>query len=246
MSDGYAALTTLGAVAVGETDTVFAPRTPRVGTCGLILLHGSGNPQQFTDSASQHASAQLAAAFASAGIPTIAGEFGGQTWGNDTVMSRIDTAWGVLQSAYPSMRVDKVCLLGVSMGAAAVARYSQTYPSKVAAVIGLIPLWDLVALYEANILGKQTEIGTAWGVTAPAALPSAADVAANAALAAGIPTLAGYSTADAVVAPSWVTDYVAAVGGTAVVTDTVYGHADQAIGGMPLATMGQFLAAHGA
>lgn len=243
---GYDVVTTKGQVAANELEEIFYPRTVRAGKRGCILLHGAGNPQAFIDATNQKSSVKLAAALASAGIPCIAGDFGvGDTFANDTVMARIDSAWTLLKAKFPTMATDKFFLLGGSMGGAAVARYSQLHPDRVAAVVGLIPLWDLVALYNLGG-GTQATIAAAWGVTAPAALPSSADIAANASLAAGIPHLAGYSTVDTTVLPAWVTAYTAAVGGTAIITDTTTGHTDAAIGGMPIATVGQFLAAHDA
>lgn len=245
MSFGYTVTTSVGRIAATETDEVWAPRSPRTGTCGVVLVHGSGNPEGFIDPINQPSSVKLAAALASAGIPCIAGDMGGQAWGNDTVISRIDAAWSVLQAQFPSLRTDKICLLGESMGGSAVVRYSQLHPTKVAAVVGLIPLTDLVAFYNANVGGSQAQVGTAWGVVAPAALPASANIAANASLAASVPWLAGYSSVDTTVLPAWVTAYTAAVGGTAIVTDSTFGHSDQAIGGMPIPTVGQFLAANG-
>jgi pimeloyl-ACP methyl ester carboxylesterase len=242
---GYSASTGSGRVAAGEWDTIWTPRTPRRGTCGVVLVHGSGAPRAFIDPTAQPSSVKMAAALATVGIPCVAGDFGGQAWGNDTVVSRIDAAWAVLKAQFPSMRTDKVCLLGGSMGGAAVAHYSQMHPTKVAAVVGLIPLWNLTAFYAANPGSVATEVGAAWGVTAPAALPAAADIAGRASLAAGIPTLAGYSSSDTTVLPTWVTAYAAAVGGTAINLGT-NGHSDATIGQMSLSTLTQFLTAHGA
>lgn len=248
MSLGYSVSTAVGRVAAGETDNIFRPRTPRQGTCGVILLHGSGNPQGFVDLTLQPSSVKLVAALASSGIPCIGGDFGYQAWGNDTVISRIDAAWTVLRGQFPQMRTDKVCLIGGSMGGWAVTRYCELYPTKVAACVGLIPLCDGVAFYQRNISnGPVTaQIAAAWGVAAGDPLPAAANNAANAASAASVPWLAGYSSVDQTVLPAWVTSYTAAVGGTAIVTDSTYGHSDQAIGGMPIDTVGQFLSAHGA
>lgn len=246
MSHGYTLTHQTGRVGTGETDQVWAPRTPRTGTCGLILCHGATAPNEFIDLISQAASVRLAAALASAGIPCLSGTFGGDTFANDTAMTRIESAWTVLKGLYPAMRTDKVALLGVSMGGAVAARYSQLNPTKVAALVGIIPLWDIVALYAGNVGGLATSVATAWGVTAPAALPPEADIAANAAAAAGIPTLAGYSTADAFIDPAWVTTYATTVGATTTIIDTTSGHTDTTVGKMPIATVGEFLAAHGA
>lgn len=242
---GYSVSTAVGRVAPGEQDSVWAPRSPRRGRCGLILCHGSGSPAGFIDVVAQQASVRLAAALATAGIPCVAGDFAGQSWANDTAMTRIDQATALLRSSF-NVDPGKVCLLGASMGGALVARYSQLHPDRVAAVVGLIPLWDLTAFYAAASGPVQAEIATAWGVTAPAALPVGANIAAGAPAAKGIPTLAGYSTADTTVLPAWVTSYSATVGAAARVIDTTAGHSDAAIAGMPAATVGAFLAAAGA
>lgn len=245
MSFGYSVTTQVGRVRATETDYLWAPRTPRKNTCGVVLCHGATAPTQYMDLVSQSASVKLAAALASAGIPCIAGAFSGDSFANDASMTDVTNAWDVLQAAYPDMRTDKVALLGVSMGGAVAARWSQLNPSQTAAVVGIIPLWDLVALYDGDVGGLQASVATAWGVTAPAALPASADIAANAGLAAGIPHLAGYSTTDTLISPSWVTDYTTAVGGTAVVTNPDSGHTNASVGGLPIATIGAFLAANG-
>lgn len=250
MSLGYAAYTAKGRVAAGEVDTIFYPRNPRQGKCGLILCHGSGTNNEFIGDPTQPSSMRLAAALATAGIPCIAGDFGGQAWGNPAEQADIGNAWTVLKGQFPSMRTDKHAILGVSMGGAAASIYTQANPGKVAAMVGLIPLLDLVDFYARNVGGSQSQIASAWGVTAPAALPAAANNAANAAQAASVPLLCGYSSVDQTVYPTYVTSYVAAVnaaGGdaTAQVTDSTYGHSDQAIGGMPAATIGEFLLDHG-
>lgn len=247
MSMGYTVAQAQGRVAAGEMDELWIPNSPRKGRCGVVLCHGSGAPQEYVDLASQPSSVKLAAALARAGIPCVAGDFGGQAWANDTAMSRVTAAWGLLQSKF-GVRSDKVCLVGVSMGGATAVRYCQLNPSKVAAMVGLIPLVDLVSFYNANVSGTQAQIAGAWGVTAPAALPASADIFRNALSGGSVPQLLGYSSVDQIVQPAWVQAYVSALGGwpTTIVTDSTYGHSDQAVGGMPIATAAQFLAANGA
>lgn len=242
---GYTLSHGLGRVQAGENDQIWDPRSPRRNTCGVVLLHGSNNPKAYVDLGAQPASVRLAAALATAGIPCIAGDARGQSWGNPAVQAWIDTAWGVLAARYPSMRTDKIALVAGSMGGAAAAGYAQAKPGKVAALVGLIPLLDLSAFYAANVGGTQAEVAAAWGVSTGAALPAAADIAANAGKQASVPTLLGYSTVDTTVLPAWVTAYGAKVSAQLVVTDTTAGHSDAAIAGMPVATVGKFLAAHG-
>lgn len=247
MGLGYSVSTAVGRVAAGEIDEIWTPTSPRRGRCGVVLCHGSGAWEEFIDLGAQPHSVVLAAAIATAGIPCVAGDFGGQAWGNDTAMSRITSAWGILQNQF-GCRNDKVCLLGASMGGATAARYTQLHPTQVACFVGLIPLLDLVAFYNNNVGGSQSEIAAAWGVTAPAALPASANIAANVQMAATVPLLAGYSSVDQTVQPAWVQAYVNALGSDAsmMVTDSTYGHSDQAIGGMPIPTAVQFLIKYGA
>lgn len=243
MTLGYSVQMSLGRVAAGETDEVWTPRTPWAG-CIVVFCHGSGNPQGGVDATQQPATVALLASLAAAGVPVIAGDFAGQAWGNDTVLARIDAAWALGKTLFPTARTDKLLLIGGSMGGAATSRYSQKYPGKVAAHLGLIPLLDLLAFYAANP-ANQAEIAAAWGVATGAALPAAADNASGAAKQAGVPTLLGYSTVDTVVRPAWVTAYAAKIGARTIVTDTTAGHSDAAIAGMPIPTAAQFLAATG-
>jgi pimeloyl-ACP methyl ester carboxylesterase len=246
---GYAVESTVGRIQAGEIDYFWRPTNMRSKSgalkCGLIMLHGSGSPNEYVDPNNQAASVRLAAAIATAGIPCIAGDMGGQGWANDTVMSRITSAWTFMQTQY-SIRTDKVLLLGCSMGGSAVLRYAQLHPTNVAGVLGLLPLTDLVGFYTGNVGGSQAQIGTAWGVTAPAALPSAANIAGLYATAVGIPYLAAYSTVDTLVSATTVVNYAALVGGTTVVVDSTYGHSDAAIAGMPISQVISFLIANGA
>lgn len=243
---GYSVVTAMNRIATGESDEVWRPRKVRDGRCGLILCHGAGTNGEYIDTVAQPSAVKLAATLASIGIPCVSGDLGGSlTFANDTSMTRIGQARTLLASQFPTIRTDKVCLLGISMGGALVARYSQLHPTEVAAVVGIIPAFDLRYEYE-NVSAVAAEIGGAWGVTPPTPLPSAADLKATASLAAGIPLLAGYSTVDTTVIAQPVLDYVAAVGGTAIVTDSTFGHSDAAVGGMPIPTVAKFLVANGA
>jgi hypothetical protein len=241
---GYTAVSAVGRVTPGEQDTIWTPRTPRTGTCGLILLPGSGNPRSYMDNIIQPASFKLAAAMAGVGIPTITCDFGGNSWANDATMTAITNAWTTLKAAFPAMRTDKVCLLGGSMGGGAVARWSQLNPSSTACVVGLIPAFDLRYEFE-NIPGIAPAFRTAWGMGGADPFPATADNAANYAAAAGIPLLAGYASNDTTVPPAPIVAYAQSVGGTAINLGAL-GHTDAAIGAMPHDTVAQFLVAHGA
>lgn len=243
---GYTADNAVGRVVAAEYDTIWRPRTPRVGTCGLVLLHGQSNPRAYMDSA-QIASVRLAAALASSGIPCIAAEMHGNSWATDQSMTDITTAWGVLKAAYPAMRTDKVCLLGASMGAALGTRYTQLNPSSVAATVGIIPAYDPKAIYINNNVGDAA-MEAAWGFSGLGAFPDALDLGPKANLATSVPILTGYASNDSVVPAASVTAYHTAAGGDPanIVNVGALDHTDAAIAAMPIATIARFLVAHGA
>lgn len=245
MTLGYSVETATGRVAAGETDNIFVPRNPRQGTCGVVLVHGSNAPQMFVDPAQKH-STMIASALASAGIPCIAGDFGGQTFGNSVVRSRIDSAWSVLSGRFPQMRTDKIALLGISMGGCSASLYAINNPTKVSAMVGIIPLLDLVAFYN-YYPGTQLadDISDAWGVAHGAPLPAGADNNFQAPLTIDIPLLVGYSPADTLVHEAWVLGYTNQIPAATVIDLGGAGHTDATIGNMPVSTIGQFLTANG-
>ncbi len=98
------------------------------------------------------------------------------TYGNATGLSRIDDALAWARDDLGCSDGSAV-LIGASEGAADCLTYAYTYPDRVAGVIGMIPVLDLQALRVSDVLNGRALIDTAWGVTYPAALPSAADPA---------------------------------------------------------------------
>ena len=95
----------------------------------------------------------------------------------------------------------------------------------------MLPLCDIVAVYNANTGGFQAAIAGAWGVSAPAALPAGADITASAAAiqAAGIPTRFYYDDADTLITPASVLAMAGVTGGTAVEIPEDLGHAESEI-----------------
>lgn len=243
---GYTADTRIGRVVAAEVDTIWIPRTPRVGTCGVVLLHGQSNPRAYMDSA-QLASVRLAAALASSGIPCIAAEMHGNAWATDQSMTDIDAARTTLQAAFPAMRTDKVCLVGASMGVALGTRYSQLHPASVAALVGMIPAYDPKAIYIANNVGDAA-MEAAWGFSGLGNFPDALDLGPKAAQAATVPLLTGYASNDTVVPAASVTAYHALAGGDPanLINLGALDHTDAAIAAMPVTTIARFLVAHGA
>lgn len=245
---GYSASSRLGRIpAAGtEVDTVWTPRTPRVGKCGVVLLHGQSSPKQYMDSA-QIASVRLAAALAGSGIPCIAAEMRGNSWANANGMADLELAGSKLQAEFPAIRTDKVCLVGISMGAALAARYSQLHPAAVAAVVGVIPAYDPKAIYINNDAGDAA-MEAAWGFSGLVNFPDALDLGPKAALASSVPILSGYASDDTLVPAASVTAYHAAAGGIVgnLLNVGNLGHTDAAIAAVPIATIARFLGANGA
>lgn len=201
----YAVKTGTGNIFAAETDTLFIPAEPRTGKAGVILLHGASTPEQYT-SASWPTAAELGMRLARAGIPCIAGAMGGDTWGNDTAMSRVDAAHAYL-AAQTGASSTRACLVGTSMGNSLGFRWAGLNPTKAAAVVGMIPLSSLVNSYTNDVGGLRASIGTAWGVAWPTELPASANLLTHAATmaAAGIPSRLYYSGVDTLVPPADVT-----------------------------------------
>jgi pimeloyl-ACP methyl ester carboxylesterase len=234
-------------VFAGETDQLWMPRNPRTGQYGVILCHGYNTPDTYSQ-ATFPRSAKLVSELARHGIPSVAGLFGGDTWANDTAMSRITAAHSYLATATGASST-KVHLFGMSMGNALALRYAALNPTKVASVTGIIPLSSIANMYEANNpAGSRASIGTAWGVTYPTPLPAGADLLALAPTlqANTIPYRAYYSSVDQYIAVADVQALADAAGGTAAEIDSTYGHADAALTQFNVIDHINFLVANGA
>lgn len=243
----YALLNKIGNVSVGENDHLWVPRTPRTGQYGVILCHGYNTPYSYNQATFPH-TAKIIGELARHGIPCVAGFFGGDTWGNDTAMSRLTAAHTYLASA-SGASATKVHMLGMSMGHALALRYAALNPTKVASVTGIIPLVDINAMYAADYpAGSQASIGAAWGVTYPTPLPAGADLLAQAPTlqSNAIPYRAYYSSVDPYIQVADVQALAAAAGGTATEIDSTYGHTDAAMTQFNTIDYINFLVANGA
>lgn len=242
---GYSYRSTLGLVDPGEITTVWTPNIPRRGRAGVVLLHGSGSPTEFVDIVTQPASVLLANSLANAGIPCIASEFGGDKWGNNTVMTGILTARTILDVLFDVG--SRIIVLGVSAGAPAAARFSQLNPTLTAAVVGIIPAYDIKYEYQ-NIPGTVAAIEAAWGFVGIGAFPAAADIAANYIPAIGVPLRTGYSSDDPIVPPAPVISYYNSVAGTPsnLINLGAFGHSNTAVGQFSIPNLINFLYRNGA
>lgn len=220
----------VGNVRAAERDYLFTPNPQRpAGKYGAVLLHGSSAPIQY-GVVNSWASGALAGLIAKEGIPCIAAEMSGQAFGNAAAMTDITNAITYM-GAQLGTPTTKAHLIGISMGAYTGLRYAITNPTKVASFTGIIPLCDLDYIYQNNVAGLRAQIGTAWGVTYPAALPAGAIISSTAAALAGnIPSRLYYSTVDALIPTAQVTTMGTTIDAEAVVAvDNTHGHTEGSV-----------------
>lgn len=219
-------------IRTGEGDYLWIPEVINPSHSPVVLLHGAGAPDPFNYSANW-ATGTLPAVLASHGIPCVAGWMGGDSFANDIAMSAIDSSIAYLKDRIPGITSSKVHLWGASMGNGLSLRYAGLNPHKVASIFGIIPLSDMLVVYETNRGSFRNSIGTAWGVTYPTPLPAQADLMglhAPVIKANSIPCRFHYSTIDTLIPPSEVIALAAATGGVAEAVDFSSGHTETTIG----------------
>ncbi len=177
-------------------------------------------------------------------IPGSGTDDGTETFGNTTAVNRIaDAVAWVIDPAKGGGKTDKVMLMGTSQGAAGIVNYAKANPTKVAAMVGVLPVSDLQNS-RVNDWGPglRAVIDGAHGVTYPASLPAGVDPATNYSGASGIPLKAFYLPSDATVPHSTVTDlWVTKLGGTEQAISPDGAHSDAAVGNVPVSDVISFL-----
>lgn len=77
------------------------------------------------------------------GLYSISADLGGSaTWGNSTLLARLDEAFAYTQT-FPQVKKGKVLLVGQSMGGLAMLNWAKANPSKVAGMVGVIPVTNM-------------------------------------------------------------------------------------------------------
>lgn len=228
MIQRYSAKYGISNIQSGESDSLFLPGGNAHNGYGVVLLHGAGTPTQFQEIA-RWASGQIPARLCEAGFACVSGQMGGDTFANDTAMTRIGQARTYLE-ANADVDPDKVILVGFSMGGSLAWRYAGLNPSEVAAIAGIMPLCDMDEIYQGNLGGLRAAIGTAWGVTYPTALPADAHPLTQYAAAitgANIPSRIYYSDADTFISTTSISAMGTALGTTPIEHDpTNAGHTE--------------------
>lgn len=160
----------------------------------------------------------------------LAGDFGGaNTFGNATVIARLLTAWTFLQTQ-PLAATGPVILFGASMGGVSALNFARTYgTAKVKGIVSAFGVTDLDDIYQNDRGGFRATIGTAHGVTYPAALPATANPATNTSELGSIPWRGWYASDDTLVVPATQTAFAAAVANGIATSVGAQGHDDDVI-----------------
>lgn len=235
VNQGYSVYCTRGQIAANENDYLWVPnKLNSKNKYGVVLCHGRGVPDEFMTAANART---MVAYLARAGFACVAGEFGGNQWGNNTAVARIDAAFTYLKSKVSGLDANKFHIMGISMGGGTAIRYAQSNPSKIVTLHAFLPVTSIRNIYEGNLSGLQAEIATAWGVTAPAALPAAADLLANASSLNNIPTWLYHAGNDTLINANDITALQNATKKAQVKGPIgTSGHSDASIGQIGLAT----------
>lgn len=242
-----------GRVQASESDLWARPvRGYRAGTRrGVLYSHHSGGtgktPLDWTNNAG---TARLCEALA-ANYAFASSDLGGSALcGNTTAQTRLGQldAWCIASGTdRPRASTAPRIAVGVSGGVTALVNYYGTSPGHVAdlaALVLILPLWDLDYAYQTNPSGVRAVIEAAWGVTHPTALPAGADPRGNTTLigAANIPTRIYYASDDPLYTAQIISDMVAAFGNQASAVNVgALGHTDAAIAAIDRAELVSWL-----
>lgn len=217
-----------GAVASGVEHLLMVPSgwTGDGSKMGLVYLHGAtGTSRQMVDGVTYPAFKALLQVIVAAGYPLL-GVTTGDTWGNDTAMTRIDAAKTYLQSTVGA-KAGAIGLIGGSMGGANVLNWCKRNLASTACAVNLVPTSDISDMATNNRGGLTTNInaaysggwseGTYGAARNPVTFAAAGDLA-------GLDYLAFGATSDAVCLPATVEAVCTSIGGTATYTEVAGDH----------------------
>lgn len=159
----YTLKTATGRVQSGEVDHLWLPSRPSSSSkLGVVLMHGANTPDNYSGNTGWPSGMRLAAALANAGMPVCSPYEAIDTYGNDATMTRMTSAISALSSA-AGCSAAKCVVVGMSMGGGAVTRFAALNPSKVGALVGVIPMASIIRLHQQTLGFTQAIAGaTAW------------------------------------------------------------------------------------
>lgn len=186
----------------------FAISTPKIAPPTplppVIFCHGAGSDAtaiiSLTDSVER-----IARDVTNAGYTMLACDLGGTgTWGNDTVISRINDAYTYAQTL-PGIRTGRVLLLGTSMGGLSSLVWTAGHMGQVHGLAAIIPVIDVNDIHANNRGGFTSAINAAYSGGWSQATYGAAHnplTIATAGTYAALPMQIHYGTTDAICLPA--------------------------------------------
>lgn len=261
-----------GRYVASESDVLWYPRGYRGdGTIrGVVYVHGAGELAisaiaGFPNTKTNEANVLGTIASTYPLISFDAGVFGtngtndSNNWGNPNGQTRLGQAITFLQTAPGALGMSSpvgggakaggVILIGISMGHLLSLTYQLANPSKVSAIIGILPCNDLDDIRNRAALGAQNQIGTAWGVgnwisNNNPPLPPLANPANYAGQFQNVPQVMYFAQDDTVCTPQSCLLFGAAAGPQCRLVNmgNVGGHSDATIASVPLTDMMNFIA----
>lgn len=216
----------IGTVSSGDGALLWRPKfNPSVLLPGVLHAHGAGGySYNAVDPTGLQSS--LYGSVVDTGRVLFAGDYGGtENWGRADAMSRMTTAYNYLQTQ-PNVRSGRVVLMGGSMGALCCLNWASANPSKVACIIGVIPVTNLNDIVVNNRGGYAASVNTAYGGWSESTYGSTYNpkTMALAGKYNDIPILLFYGTSDTLCVPSEVLAFKAAAGGNTTLVPLTGGH----------------------
>lgn len=235
--------TGLGRIHAAERDMVMDPAEYSGGNYACILVHGveaSGGAWDWMTASPQRWPIVRTLVDA-CNLCTISADLGGSaTWGNSTLLSRLDEAYAFTQTL-PQVKKGKVILAGQSMGGLAMLNWARANKAKVAAVVGVIPVTNMNSAI-AN--GFSTQIAAAYGGSyTDAAYGAQYNPRVYAATLAGVPGQLWVGATD-VIANTTDAGAVATAAGTIQMITIPGAHAETTLSGIDLDVMAAFVRAN--
>lgn len=232
--------TGLGRIHAAERDMVMNPSDYSGNNYACILVHGveaSGGAWDWMTASPQRWPI-VRTLVDTCALCTISADLGGSaTWGNSTLVSRLDEAFAFTQTL-PQVKKGKVVLAGQSMGGLNMLNWARANKAKVAAVVGVIPVTNMNTAI-AN--GFSTQIAAAYGgAYSDATYGAQYNPRVYASTLAGIPGQLWTGATD-VIANTTDAGAVATAAGTIQMMTIPGAHAETTLAGIDLAEMARFV-----
>lgn len=161
-----------------------------------LYLHGVGSAASEAMGAITPSVGPIIAAIADARFP-VGATTAPFTWGNTTGRNQTTDVANWLRNVHLATS-DGLILIGASHGTTWAFNYAVANPGTVACIVALLPIADLTAVRDGDILGLRAGIDAAWGVSYPTPLPVASDPMQNTAALSSIPIQLWYAPDDPV------------------------------------------------